>query len=57
MLTRGKIFGGPIDDDWDDETKHFLKCPQCGGMIDCRDLGVVLAHEGPLPHPAEDRLQ
>jgi hypothetical protein len=29
----------------------------CGGWIDCRDLGHVLDHEGPLPHPAQDRPQ
>lgn len=26
-----------------DETEHFIKCP-CGHMIDCRDLGEVMAH-------------
>jgi hypothetical protein len=25
--------------------------------IDCRDLGQVLEHEGPLPHPAQDQPQ
>ncbi|MBR0855504.1 hypothetical protein [Bradyrhizobium liaoningense] len=40
-----------------DETEHFVKCPACGGWIDCRDLGTVFAHEGPLPHPAADRPQ
>jgi len=28
-----------------------------GGWIDMRDLGAVLDHEGPLPHPVEDRAQ
>ena len=27
------------------------------GWIDCRDLGAVFEHEGPLPHPKEDSLQ
>ena len=29
---------------------HFLE-----GCFDMRDLGAVFAHEGPLPHPVEDR--
>jgi len=40
-----------------DEAEHFIKCPTCGGWIDCRDLGQVFEHEGPLPHPAQDRPQ
>ena len=28
---------------------HYLKCPACGGMIDLRDLAIVMAHLGPLP--------
>ena len=28
-----------------------------GGWIDCRDLGQVFEHEGPLPHPAQDQPQ
>lgn len=39
------------------EAEHFMKCPACGGWIDKRDLGQVLEHEGPLPHPAVDRPQ
>jgi hypothetical protein len=26
-------------------------------LVDMRDLGQVLAHEGPLPYPSEDRPQ
>lgn len=37
--------------------EHFVKCPACGAWIDCRDLGAVLDHAGPLPHPAIDRPQ
>jgi hypothetical protein len=29
----------------------------CGGYFDMRDLGQVMGHEGPLPHPAQDRPQ
>jgi hypothetical protein len=31
--------------------------PTCGGFFDMRDLGAVLDHEGPLPHPAYDQAQ
>jgi hypothetical protein len=34
-----------------DEAEHFIRCPACGGWIDCRDL------EGPLPHPPQDQRQ
>jgi hypothetical protein len=58
-LPRGKILGGlevqvtdrPVDAA---EAEHFMRCPGCGGWIDCRDLAIVLGHHGPLPHPAED---
>lgn len=40
-----------------DEAEHFIKCADCGGYIDCRDLAAVLDHEGPLPHPAQDKPQ
>jgi hypothetical protein len=39
------------------EAEHFFKCPKCGGLVDMRDLGQVLANEGPLPHSSEDRPQ
>jgi hypothetical protein len=29
----------------------FFKCEACGGYFDGRDLGAVLEHEEPLPHP------
>jgi hypothetical protein len=27
------------------------------GLLDMRDLGAMLDHEEPLPHPAEDQAQ
>jgi hypothetical protein len=39
------------------EAEHFWKCQACGGYFDMRDLGAVLEHEEPLPHPAGDRAQ
>ena len=58
MIPRGKYIGrrawrgAPAS-----EADHFIKCPACGGWIDCRDLGQVFEHEGSLPHPAQDQLQ
>lgn len=43
---------GELIDAKDEE--NFMKCPARGGMIDCRDLAVVMAHLPPLPHPAQD---
>jgi hypothetical protein len=39
------------------EAEHFWKCKSCGGYFDMRDLGAVLEHEEPLPHPVEDQVQ
>ena len=50
---RGKRVGGEPKD----EAEHFIRCPACGGWIDCRHLGQVIKHAGPLPHPVEDQAQ
>jgi hypothetical protein len=39
------------------EAEHFWRCEACGGYFDMRDLSAVFDHEGPLPHPVEDRQQ
>jgi hypothetical protein len=39
------------------EAEHFWKCELCGGYFDMRDLGAVLDHEEPLPHPVQDQTQ
>ena len=52
-----KIIGKRIDKEVVDESEHFIRCGLCNGLIDCRDLGQVLSHEGPLPHPKEDQPQ
>lgn len=55
-MKRGKIIGkrqGPPVE----EAEHFMRCPDCGGWFDMRDLAQVMAHAGPLPHPAEDQEQ
>jgi hypothetical protein len=32
-----------------------MTCPACGGVIDLRDLAIVMAHLAPLPHPGQDQ--
>jgi hypothetical protein len=49
----GKQTGGPRLS----EAEHYYKCEACGGWFDMRDLGSVLDHEEPLPHPTSDRAQ
>jgi len=49
----GKVTRGPPFS----EAEYFWKCEACGGFFDIRDLGAVLEHEEPLPHPAGDRAQ
>jgi Zn-finger nucleic acid-binding protein len=56
-VPRGKYIGEQLGEGPASEAEHFIKCPACGGWIDRRDLGHVLDHEGPLPHPAQDRPQ
>ena len=36
---------------------NHIRCPACDGWIDVSDLGCVMDHTGPLPHPAIDQLQ
>jgi Zn-finger nucleic acid-binding protein len=54
MILRGTYLGRPIGAQPRDEAD---RCPACDGWIDCRDLGQVFEHEGPLPHPAQDQPQ
>jgi len=56
MISRGTFIGRRLGDSRN-EAEHFLRCPACSGWIDCRDLGQVFQHEGPLPHPAQDQPQ
>jgi hypothetical protein len=32
------------------EVGHFRRCPGCGVVFDCRDLGQAAYHVGPLSH-------
>jgi hypothetical protein len=49
----GKRTGGPPMS----EAEHFWKCEPSGGGFDMRDLGAVLDHKEPLPHPTCDQVQ
>ena len=60
-VPRDKYIGIPINPRTGEpvelaEEEHYQRCPACGGWIDCRDLGMVLDHEGPLPHPGHDQV-
>jgi hypothetical protein len=55
-IPRGRYFGEPVDGPPAGEADHFIRCPACGGWIDCRDLDAVFDHEAPLPHPPSDRF-
>jgi hypothetical protein len=35
-LPRGKYLGRRVGDPPKDEAEHFIRCPACGGWIDCR---------------------
>jgi len=52
-IPRGKIIGKQTGGPPLNEAERFC----CGGYFDMRDLGAVFDHEGPLPHPVEDRQQ
>jgi hypothetical protein len=56
-LPRGKYIGEAVDEPDATEESHFIRCEECGGIIDQRDLAVVMQHMGPLPHPPIDKPQ
>lgn len=58
-LPRNRYKGVPLDPrPGEGEAEHFGRCPDCGAVIDLRDLGVVLDHLGPgATHPPKDRPQ
>jgi hypothetical protein len=35
-----------------DEQQHFFECGECGQLVDARNLGEVLYHEGIEHHPS-----
>jgi hypothetical protein len=56
-IPRGTIIGKRVGVQPTDKAEHFFKCELCGGYFDMRDLGAVLEHAEPLPHPACDQVQ
>ncbi|MGY3607692.1 MULTISPECIES: hypothetical protein [unclassified Bradyrhizobium] len=56
-IPRGKYVDQSFRDPSNDKAEHFIKCEICGGWIDMRDMGSVMDHAGPLPHPEEDKPQ
>jgi hypothetical protein len=56
-IPRGTVMGERVGGPPLTEAEHFWKCEACGGWFDMRDLGAVLDHEEPLPHPAQDQVQ
>ena len=56
-LRRGEIIGQRVDREVTSEAEHFMQCPTCGGYFDMLDLAQVFEHEGPLPHPVQDKPQ
>jgi hypothetical protein len=57
MISRGAIIGKQTGGPPLSEAEHFWKCETCGGWFDMRDLGAMLDHAEPLPHPVCDQAQ
>ena len=55
-IPRGTIFGRRVGKPPKSDAEHFIRCPTCGGWIDCRDAHLF-DHEGPLPHPSQGQPQ
>jgi len=55
--SRGTITGKQVTGPPLSEAEHFRRCPLCGGYVDMRESGWLDDHQGPLPHPACDRVQ
>jgi hypothetical protein len=51
---RGKYIAIRVGDPPQDEGEHFVRCPACGGWIDCRNLACVSPTEGREKHPAKN---
>ncbi len=55
-VPRGKFIGTRVGGEPENEADNFDQCG-CGAWVDCRDLGQVLEHVGPYPHPSQDQPQ
>lgn len=54
MIPRNMFIGASVEP-VPSEGDNYYHCKLCSGWVDMRDLGAVLSHEGPMPHPAEDQ--
>jgi hypothetical protein len=54
---RGRYSSRRMGDPPKREAEYFYRCPVRSGWVDCRELGQVFDHEGPLPHPTQDWRQ
>jgi hypothetical protein len=54
---RGVVIGRQATGPRLTEAENYFRCDKCSGWFDARDLAWVEDHEGPLPHPAQDRAQ
>ena len=56
-ILRGKYLDERLRHFPKDVAVNHIRCPYCGGWIEISDLGAVVDHSGPLPHPAIDQPQ
>jgi hypothetical protein len=51
LIRGGKEIGESVDRK-PREPRRFTRCQTCGRMFEANDLGQLLEHDGPLPHPS-----
>jgi len=56
-ILRGKYLDKRLRHFPKDAADSDVRDLECGGWIDVSDLGAVVDHAGPLPHPAIDQPQ
>jgi hypothetical protein len=54
---RGKYLDERLRRSPEEAADNHVRCPACGGWVDISDMGSVVDHSGPLPHPAIDQPQ
>ena len=52
LIRGGKGSGKTVDRKPKDDPGPFTRCQTCGQMFEANDLGQLLEHDGPLPHPS-----
>jgi len=51
----GTMLGERTDGRRVGKAEHYFRCKACNGWIDGRGFVWIEAHEGELPHPAQDQ--